>query len=92
MQTREPDDPKGLIAESFRIDGIGLADCRTIFLDWALSLPAEVDSARAASRLRVRHADQPEDHPMMVVLAEAGAGSPSGRRGGRAGRFEQRQD
>ena len=33
------DDPKGLIREAYRIEGITLGECRSIFLDWALSLP-----------------------------------------------------
>ena len=33
-----PIDPRGLIAEAYRMD-IGPEDCRTIFLDWALGLP-----------------------------------------------------
>ena len=32
-------DPKGLIREAYRIEGITAAQCRSIFLDWALSLP-----------------------------------------------------
>jgi hypothetical protein len=36
-----PDDPKGLIRESFRIEGITGAECRSIFVDWALSVQAE---------------------------------------------------
>ena len=36
-------DPKGLIFEAYRIDGITKSECRTIFLDWALSIPIEAD-------------------------------------------------
>ncbi|QFU09082.1 hypothetical protein PARPLA_01783 [Rhodobacteraceae bacterium THAF1] len=90
MQKSEPDDPKGLIAESFRIDGITQSDCRTIFLDWALSLPADADPDRAVPRLLSRHQDKPHDHPMQTVMREALAEpSRTGRRGGRAGRFSQ---
>ena len=53
---KNEDDPKGLIREAYRIDGITLAECRSIFLDWALSLPAEADTT--------------PDHPMTAVLAE----------------------
>ena len=38
------DDPKGLIREAYSIDGITKAECRSIFLDWALSLPLENDT------------------------------------------------
>ena len=31
----DPDDPKGLIRESYRMEGIGPAECRSNFLDWA---------------------------------------------------------
>jgi hypothetical protein len=34
-------DPKGLIFEAFRIDGITDAECRSIFVDWALSVQAD---------------------------------------------------
>jgi hypothetical protein len=33
-------DPKGLIRESYAIEGISDAECRSIFMDWAMSLPA----------------------------------------------------
>jgi hypothetical protein len=36
----DPLDPKGLIREAFRIDGITDAECRSIFVDWALSVQA----------------------------------------------------
>ena len=36
-------DPKGLIREAYRIEGITLGECRSIFLDWALSLPDGVE-------------------------------------------------
>ena len=77
-----PDDPKGLIHEAYRIDGIGTAECRVIFLDWALS----VEDVRAAiPRMLV---DRPEDHPMSAVLREGlAAPARTGRRGGRAGRM-----
>ena len=32
-------DPKGLIRESYRIEGITPGECRSVFMDWALSLP-----------------------------------------------------
>ena len=35
----DPNDHKGLILEAYRIEGITLPECRSIFLDWALSLP-----------------------------------------------------
>jgi hypothetical protein len=28
-------DPKGLVRESYRIEGITLGECRSIFVDWA---------------------------------------------------------
>jgi hypothetical protein len=64
------DDPKGLIHESFRIDGISKSECRTIFLDWALSLPLGADTGTIIRRLLERHAAEPSDHPMLDVLRE----------------------
>lgn len=80
-------DKRGLIFESYRIEGIGPADCRSIFLDWALGLPAGVAPAEAATAL-LRHHQPPEDHPMTALLREAAEG-PAGRgrrRGGARGR------
>ncbi|UWQ16541.1 hypothetical protein [Jannaschia sp. M317] len=78
------DDPKALIHEAYRMEGIGMAECRTIFLDWALSFGGE--TGPAIDRLLTLH-DAP-DHPMTEVLRE-GQASPArtGRRGGRAARL-----
>ncbi len=89
MTERDPADPKGLIDESFEIEGIGLAECRTIFLDWALSLPEDMPAARAAPRLVERHQGKPRDHPMQEVLREAlGERARPARRGGWKARRE----
>ena len=80
-------DRRGLITEAYRIEGIGAADCRSIFLDWALGLPAGVAPTQAAAALLAHHRP-PEDHPMTALLREA-AGRPAGigrRRGGARGR------
>lgn len=83
----DPLDPKGLIREAYRIDGIGAAECRSIFLDWALSLPAQSDPRGAIPALLDRHADA-GDHPMTDTL-RAGLELPPRprRRGGRAARI-----
>ncbi|MGR3599139.1 MAG: hypothetical protein ACU0FH_01860 [Heliomarina sp.] len=67
---KNEDDPKGLIREAYRIDGITLAECRSIFLDWALSLPADADTAPAIERLSGHYGPDHPDHPMTAVLAE----------------------
>jgi hypothetical protein len=80
-------DPKGLIRESYLIEGITAGECRSIFVDWALSLPTEagfVDHARLL--LSVYGAEAP-GHPMTGVLSEAlDAPTTPRRRGGRAAR------
>lgn len=79
-------DPKGLIRESYRIDGITLGECRSIFMDWALSLPVDTETdAPLLVLIKAYGAD--EDHPMTSVL-KAALESPSQpkRRGGRAAR------
>lgn len=63
-------DPKGLIYEAYRIDGITLAECRTIFLDWALSLPDDQDSREALVQLVARYAPDAPEHPMTQVMQE----------------------
>lgn len=80
--TEEPDS-KGLIREAYRIEGITEGECRSIFLDWALSLPAEAEPRSAIEALLARHAPAPEGHPMTKVLREGLAeGLTPRRRGG----------
>jgi len=69
MQKGSPQDPKGLIFEAYRIGGITTGECRSIFLDWALSLPAPTDTQAALRALLEAYGDQ-DDHPMTAVLRE----------------------
>ena len=83
---KDASDPKGLIFESYRIEGISHGECRSIFMDWALSLP-DPDPAPHIAALLARYAPDNPDHPMTAVLQEAQEAPPkAGRRGGRAGR------
>lgn len=78
-------DPKGLVRESYRIEGITAGECRSIFVDWALSLPAGAEIAPRVAVLLEAYGD--EGHPMTAVLREGAAPAPEPkRRGGRAGR------
>ena len=82
-------DPKGLIRESYRIDGIAVAECRSIFLDWAIGVPAQADPRDLISELLGRYSPEAPDHPMTKVLQQ-GLEAPdrTGRRGGRQGRTQ----
>jgi hypothetical protein len=80
-------DPKGLIRESYRIEGITTAECRSIFMDWALSLPPDRSVPDAARALIASYGLAAPGHPMTTVLDEALVAPPAPRRrGGRAGR------
>ncbi len=76
-------DPKGLIRESYRIEGITPAECRSIFLDWALSVPPDADHARLIDGLLATYAADHPTHPMTETL-RAGLVPPGAprRRGG----------
>ena len=81
-------DPKGLVRESYRIDGISGPECRSIFIDWALSLKPGVDSADALHVVIAEYALPQPDHPMSKVLSEALIAPEAPRRkGGRAARM-----
>lgn len=83
MKKGTVEDPKGLIAESYRIDGITTEECRTIFLDWALSLPDASDNQSVLQILLARYADDAPDHPMTQVMREGlQTLGVRGRRGG----------
>ena len=79
----DADDPKRLIAQAYAMEGVGLAEARAIFLDWALA--AEGDARPAVRRLLARHGEA--GHPMTAVLEGAlEAGPTARRRGGARGR------
>ena len=61
-------DPKKLIAESYKIVGITSSECRSIFLDWALSIPLDSDSRLMALELYDHYNQVDKDHPMTLLL------------------------
>ena len=86
----EEADPKGLVRESYNIEGITLGECRSIFVDWALSLPVGRSVPDALRALIAHYGLARPEHPMSGVL-ELGltAPAPAGRRGGREARMKQ---
>ena len=76
-------DPKNLIAESYQIEGITSSECRSIFLDWALSIPIEKDSTLLISKLLIYYQDESEDHPMTLLLSSSLELKGENRRTGR---------
>ncbi|PWG18234.1 hypothetical protein [Salibaculum griseiflavum] len=85
MRPVDENDPKGLIYEAYRIEGITTEECRTIFLDWALSLQ-QVEAGAAIPVLLDRHGE--EGHPMTEVLRDGlDSAGPARRRGGRKARL-----
>jgi len=81
-------DPRGLIFESYRIDGIVIEECRSIFLDWALGLPQDTDMKAALGTLAAEYGNANPDHPMTKVINEGleKTARPAKRRGGRSAR------
>ncbi len=80
-------DPKGLVRESYRIEGITPGECRSIFMDWALSIPVGRSVPDAVRVLIATYALTEPEHPMSTVLQQA-LTQPDAprRRGGRIGR------
>ena len=86
-RSNDPSGPRGLIRESFRIEGIQASECRSIFLDWAIGVPIGEDSCSLIRRLIGKYGADYPDHPMIQVLNEAlNAPPPKKRRGGAAAR------
>lgn len=80
-------DPKGLIRESYAIEGITLGECQSILIDWALSLPLGADTGAVIDVLLGHYAAGMHAHPMTQLLHQAReAPAKPSRRGGRAGR------
>lgn len=82
MKYDDPLDHKGLIHEAYRIDGIIIEECRSIFLDWALSLPEGTDTQTAISHFLDRYGADNPDHPMTVVLQQGQQAAARPRRRG----------
>lgn len=79
-------DPRGVIADSFKIEGISAPECRSIFLDWALEPRNAQEMRRAATVLAAQYSEFP-NHPMTAILQEAMVeltAAPK-RRGGKRG-------
>jgi len=88
-QAKDTTDPKGLVREAYRIEGITMFECRSIFVDWALSVQVE-DHRPLIEALLERHSAEPADHPMHAVLKEGLLAPPRAkRRGGRAARVPE---
>jgi hypothetical protein len=79
-------DPKGLVRESYAIEGITGDECKSIFIDWALSLKA-ADPHEAMRALLAHYGTGEPSHPMTAILT-LGLTAPAKpqRRGGRMGR------
>ncbi|MCA0920949.1 hypothetical protein [Pseudooceanicola nanhaiensis] len=77
------DDPKALIREAYRIEGIGTEECRSVFMDWALSLPEGANLQAALAALLARYGSAAPDHPMTAILRDGQTGlTVTGRRRG----------
>ena len=83
-------DRTGLIREAYRIEGITAAECRSIFVDWALKLPDDITPQSAIAELIGVYGNNDENHPMTLVLQQ-GLTAPHRpkRRGGRAARVKE---
>ncbi len=76
-------DPRGLIFEAYRME-LDLAECRAIFLDWAMDSAADAGPAEVALLLDHYGSANPH-HPMTAVLRDGlAATAPPRRRGGRS--------
>ncbi len=81
-------DPKGLIREAYRIEGITASECRSIFLDWALGFPLGEDPKERIRGLLELYGRE-EDHPMTATLRAGLEQAPNARRrGGRRARVQ----
>ncbi|MEM6478044.1 MAG: hypothetical protein AAF841_06090 [Pseudomonadota bacterium] len=81
-------DPKGLIRESYRIGGVTRGECRSIFLDWAISVPSSADTLEHVRSLLGAYGAEHPAHPMTSTLQEAlEKPAATGRRGGRKARL-----
>ncbi len=81
-------DPRGMIYEAYRIEAVTLAECRMIFLDWAMNTPEGDMKSFLQELLDEYAANHQPDHPMTQLVMDGLASSKGlgGRRGGRTKR------
>ncbi len=85
-------DPRGMISEAYRIDGISGAECRAIFLDWVLGVPATEDSVAHIRALYGFYHKTYPNHPMTNILKDGSIHSTrKPQRRGRRARAEKEQ-
>jgi hypothetical protein len=83
MKSRDdPLDRKALIYEAYRIEGITADECRSIFLDWALSLPDGQNVQDAIAHYLARYGADHPGHPMTGVLRQGQQAPEAPRRRG----------
>ena len=63
-------DPKELISESYKMDSVTEAECRSIFFGWALSVDEKSDPIKLISNLLELYGTYYPNHPMTKVLME----------------------
>ncbi|GGF72359.1 hypothetical protein SAMN05216376_101545 [Mameliella alba] len=69
MSKGDASDPKGLMVEAYAMEGLTAEECRSIFLDWALSAPDGADMQVLIGGFLARYGEN-ADHPMTQVLRE----------------------
>ena len=87
-------DSRELFEDSYKIEGITEGECRSIFLDWAIGIPAGQEHKPWLELIHGHYQPKFPEHPMTKVLSESlGQAKHTGRRGGRSGRvIEGRKD
>lgn len=76
-------DAKDLMHDVFQMEDITAPDCRTVFMDWALSRADLRDSEEALKSLIAHYEPGFPHHPMIAVLKEGLVRNiKTGRRGG----------
>tara|TARA_B000000475_G_C15869309_1_gene395608 strand:+ start:179 stop:466 length:288 start_codon:yes stop_codon:yes gene_type:complete len=64
------EDPRGLLFEAYRIDGITTPECKTIFLDWVLGLASDLNIYMAIKAALDEYQTSNPEHPMTEVLLD----------------------
>ncbi|MDG2355186.1 MAG: hypothetical protein P8L82_04120 [Paracoccaceae bacterium] len=78
-------DQKGLILDSYNIEGVTEEECRSIFFGWVLALDDSTDPLNAIRKLLATYEKLYPKHPMTKVLNEGlmKENLKGSRRGGR---------
>ncbi len=63
-------DPRGLFRDGFAMENLSDSECRTIFLEWAMTLRDDVDMVHSLGVLHAHYQSEYSEHYLFKLITE----------------------